>query len=170
MAARFIVKERNRHHYLQMDKNQEWYSVHLEHFSSTLKSSFRQLSFDQETSNFVEASYETSNFVLLQMFYNVALVVLKLFWERTCVNALLNRGRMFLFSEHNFDTLFDFKQNKNYCAIDNNMCNNSNALDLGAGDGSISRSYAKHFSSIYATEASAIMRRRLRDKYVLCCP
>uniref|UniRef100_A0A915L3Z9 Methyltransferase-like protein 9 n=1 Tax=Romanomermis culicivorax TaxID=13658 RepID=A0A915L3Z9_ROMCU len=166
LAHKLNEKEERRRRYLSLDKDSAWYDVNLSLIGSLdLRSSFVKLNFDAETSDFIENAYHLSNSVCLQLFYNICHTVLSLFMKRTCINGLLNRGSMFLFSQSNFQILFDKVIEKDGSLNISRIYNfKHDALDLGAGDGSITEKFAKKFGKIYATEASSSMKRRLRNR------
>ena len=61
---------------------------------------------------------------------------------------------MFVFSNEQFKTLVGIED----------ACMNKTLLDLGAGDGTVTRIMAKYFRSVYVTESSSTMRYRLTQK------
>lgn len=153
-----------------MDKSQ-WYRIESEKIRNhELCEKFVQLNFDVETSTFLDYCREVTNSVCLQLFYNLASAVLKIFLNKTCVNGLLNRGLMFLFStEHLYQLLssptmteqFQFQNSTNITRV---------ALDLGAGDGSITEKFFHIYPIIYATETSTMMKRRLTERNMKVLP
>jgi len=155
----------------KLDKS-AWYGVNLLLLSPLLQSSFVEMSLDQETQTFLDYCRDTSDSFCLQLFYDVAVAVLGLFYSKTCVNGMLGRGIMFLFSSaHLSRLLFDSTcemATVNECvqSPSSSIFRRGAVLDLGAGDGNITDKFRPYFDAMYATETSPTMQRRLRDREI----
>jgi SAM-dependent methyltransferase len=64
-------------------------------------------------------------------------------------NGLIGRGRMFVYSKSQFQTLLDGESSLN------------TLLDIGAGDGSVTERMSSLFKKVYVTELSSTMQWRL---------
>ncbi|KRY23760.1 Methyltransferase-like protein 9, partial [Trichinella patagoniensis] len=130
-----------------------WYALDTARFrSAVLAESFVKMNIDSETVEFIKQSQRKSDSTILQLFHGFAISLLRLFFEKTCINGLLRRGSMFLFSAEQLYSFLDIMPK-----------NGSGCLDLGAGDGQITLKLKKFFPNVAATEASPIMRLRLRQ-------
>lgn len=67
------------------------------------------------------------------------------------VSRILDRGSMFVFSNHQFRTIMSVAESWKTGTL----------LDLGAGDGKVTSVIQHHFDEVYATEQSPSMRWRL---------
>lgn len=68
--------------------------------------------------------------------------------SKTSINGVLHRGGMFLFSE---DQLTDF------LGLDEKWeAQSKKVLDLGAGDGGVTKVLSKLFNKVYTTEMSGV--------------
>nr|ACO12941.1 Methyltransferase-like protein 9 precursor [Lepeophtheirus salmonis] len=130
---------------LRSDNKTPWYRV------ENPESSFVQLSYDSETEVFVKASVEKSDRFWFQVYHNLAIPCLKIFYPQTDVNGLLQRGSMFVLSLQQTIQLLPAQE---YRSI----------IDLGAGDGEVTLRLKSLFTDMYATEASSIMRSLLTSK------
>lgn len=158
LARTLMEKEQFDVMFAEMDKSQ-WYQVDSTKFrNSDVCEKFLELNYDFETSTFLDYCYKVSNSVCLQLFYNIATTFLKIFMNKTCVNGLLNRGLMFLFSDEHLSKLLS----NEFITVGHQQP--AVALDLGAGDGSVTEKLSRLFPIIYATETSLMMRRRLTEK------
>jgi 2-polyprenyl-3-methyl-5-hydroxy-6-metoxy-1,4-benzoquinol methylase len=68
---------------------------------------------------------------------------------------ILNRGSMFVFSQAQFRQLMNIDETWKADSL----------LDLGAGDGQVTKMMESHFNKIYVTEQSPSMRWRLRQMH-----
>ena len=84
-----------------------WYSVDLSELSSdAIRSKFIQMFEDDETKLFIKESVEQSDSWLLQVWYNLAKSIMKLFsYTLTDMNGYLKRGSMFVLSQEQFNLL-----------------------------------------------------------------
>ena len=74
-------------------------------------------------------------------------------FSRTDANAFIDRGRMFVFGDSHVELLFNGQKPK------------GNAyLDVGAGDGSITKRFSGGFEKTIALEMSQYMVQRLKEK------
>ncbi|KHJ43429.1 DREV methyltransferase [Trichuris suis] len=142
-----------------------WYSVDVERLNSPeLASRFVKMNCDAETDSFLANCEKLSNSLGLQLWHVLCIPILRIFYKQTCINALLNRGAMFLFSSAQLGCLLGLSDKD---ATSSSSCGlNRTVLDLGAGDGHISLRYSHFFDRVLATEASAFMRYRLKEKGV----
>jgi hypothetical protein len=84
---------------------------------------------------------------------------LRPFASVTTVNGLLSRGRMWVLSRQQFGA--------HLAAAD--VRHPHTLLDIGAGDGNVTKELASHFSgTVSVTEADAVMRWRLRRRGYRC--
>ncbi|KFD46847.1 hypothetical protein M513_12293 [Trichuris suis] len=172
-----------------------WYSVDVERLNSPeLASRFVKMNCDAETDSFLANCEKLSNSLGLQLWHVLCIPILRIFYKQTCINALLNRGAMFLFSSAQLGCLLALSDkdatSSSSCGLnrtvldlgagDGHICLsdkdatssssscglNRTVLDLGAGDGHISLRYSHFFDRVLATEASAFMRYRLKEKGV----
>ena len=138
-----------------IDVNQ-WYKCDLSILNQSLKSKFIQLNYDQETDHFIQTCYQKSNWIFTHVFNFFAKAILSWFMTATSINGLLKRGSMFVFSSHQFHQIFD-----NISIIKSDQ--DSNLLDLGAGDGKVTKIMAQYFNSTHCTEISSVMARLLNE-------
>merc|ERR1719220_3451891 len=87
----------------QMDRGL-WYKVDLAKIrdQENIASKFVQLSEDEATSAFIKHSFEQSDWLFTQLYYNFAKSVLSWFYCQTDINGILARGSMFVFSKEQF--------------------------------------------------------------------
>lgn len=130
-----------------------WYSVNLEHFSSDLKTKFLQLGKDNETQRFLKDCGEKSDWLFTQIFHSLVKFILSWVMNKTSINGLLKRGSMFIFSQDHFSSLMEIDSHQKRDRL----------LDLGAGDGMITRQMASFFNEVFVTEMSATMKWRLNE-------
>jgi len=114
---------------------------------------FQELHEDEETTAFLEQSQEKSDNYPVQILHSLASSLLTVFIARTSANGLIGRGRMFVYSTAQFKTLLDIDHNQ--------QSQLSSLLDIGAGDGSVTKRMASLFKKVYTTEMSSIMQWRL---------
>ncbi|CAH0761079.1 unnamed protein product [Diatraea saccharalis] len=133
-----------------------WYRVDKSRLDPDLKSKFVQLNADEETKEFLSSSIEKSTWVWTQLWYLLAKAVLKHFWSVTDINGWLGRGSMFVLSEEQARTLLRPARSTNE--------GTGAIVDIGAGDGEVSRRLAGLYADRYATEISASMRKALGSK------
>merc|ERR550519_1414168 len=65
-------------------------------------SKFFQLNEDEDTSAFIRHSFEQSDWLFTQLYYNLAKSLLSWFYCQTDINGILDRGSMFVFSREQF--------------------------------------------------------------------
>ncbi|XP_073947520.1 protein-L-histidine N-pros-methyltransferase isoform X2 [Choristoneura fumiferana] len=149
LARALYEKQRNDRQLQEYDQN-EWYRVDKSRLSPQLLQKFRQLDPDEDTKAFLSASIDKSTWVWTQVWYLLAKAVLRHFWSITDINGWLGRGSMFVLSEPQARML---------------LGTTAGALvDVGAGDGEVSRRFAHLYQRQYATEISASMRKTLSAK------
>ncbi|BFZ19469.1 hypothetical protein BsWGS_22509 [Bradybaena similaris] len=150
-AVYFKMKEDERN---KDDKHVYWYRVIVSRFPEDLRAKFIQFHQDEGTDLFLENCLEKSNQIFTQLFYSLARPVLNMFMTQTSINGLLHRGSMFIFSKSQFEQLLGFSPYHKEDSL----------LDLGAGDGMVTRQMSAYFHTVYATEMSGMMVRRLRSQ------
>ncbi|XP_060222892.1 protein-L-histidine N-pros-methyltransferase isoform X3 [Meriones unguiculatus] len=132
----------------------QWYVCNREKLCESLQSLFVQSYLDQGTQIFLNNSIEKSGWLFIQLYHSFVSSVFSLFMSRTSINGLLGRGSMFVFSPDQFQRLLkinpDWKTHR--------------LLDLGAGDGEVTKIMSPHFEEIYATELSETMIWQLQKK------
>lgn len=146
---RMIEDERHR-----TDTHSYWYFVKRSSLPADLCDSFIQLEQDSETSDFLENCCEKSEWLFTQLYHSLVKSLFSWFMENTSINGWLGRGSMFVYSRSQFTKLLD---------IDKDWKGDS-MLDLGAGDGEVTKMMSSYFHQIYATETSGPMIKRLKDK------
>ncbi|KAL0617722.1 Methyltransferase-like protein 9 [Plecturocebus cupreus] len=131
-----------------------WYVCNREKLCESLQAVFVQSYLDQGTQIFLNNSIEKSGWLFIQLYHSFVSSVFSLFMSRTSINGLLGRGSMFVFSPDQFQRLLkinpDWKTHR--------------LLDLGAGDGEVTKIMSPHFEEIYATELSETMIWQLQKK------
>ncbi|XP_033105106.1 methyltransferase-like protein 9 [Anneissia japonica] len=132
----------------------KWYECNDELFTNEIKKMFVRSHKDDETNKFLDGCYEQSDWVFTQLSKAIAKTFLSLFMSQTTINGLLQRGSMFVCSSEQFRTLASI--DKNWKA--------SSMLDLGAGDGMVTKYLAPHFQEVIVTEMSTTMQWRLQEK------
>ncbi|CAB3400045.1 unnamed protein product [Caenorhabditis bovis] len=112
---------------------------------------------DEVTQAFLDQSASISGNYFWQTIRNVSVMVLGLIYTKTDINGFTGFGNMFLFSEN---------QMAKFLGIDRQTwsSNGKKILDLGAGNGDITAHLKPLFDTVYATELSKSMRRRLTSK------
>ncbi|KAB0389405.1 hypothetical protein E2I00_006201 [Balaenoptera physalus] len=146
--------QKNRGHYLGGTGKLQWYACNREKLCESLQAVFVQSYLDQGTQIFLNNSIEKSGWLFIQLYHSFVSSVFSLFMSRTSINGLLGRGSMFVFSPDQFQRLLkinpDWKTHR--------------LLDLGAGDGEVTKIMSPHFEEIYATELSETMIWQLQKK------
>ncbi|KAM4631859.1 protein-L-histidine N-pros-methyltransferase [Discoglossus pictus] len=134
--------------------NQQWYFCDTEKLSDVLRPIFVQSYLDHGTQTFLNRSIEKSGWLSIQLYHSFMSSVFSVFMSRTSINGLLGRGSMFVFSPEQFQRLLrigpEWKSHR--------------LLDLGAGDGEVTRVMSPHFEEIYVTEMSQTMIWQLQKK------
>uniref|UniRef100_A0AAF6Z650 Methyltransferase 9, His-X-His N1(pi)-histidine n=1 Tax=Bos taurus TaxID=9913 RepID=A0AAF6Z650_BOVIN len=140
-------------------ENHQWYVCNREKLCESLQAVFVQSYLDQGTQIFLNNSIEKSGWLFIQLYHSFVSSVFSLFMSRTSINGLLGRGSMFVFSPDQFQRLLkinpDWKTHR--------------LLDLGAGDGEVTKIMSPHFEEIYATELSETMIWQLQKKKYRTC-
>ncbi|XP_069359212.1 protein-L-histidine N-pros-methyltransferase isoform X2 [Maniola hyperantus] len=155
LARALYEKQRNDRHLQEFDQN-EWYRVDKSRLSPELQQKFVQLEPDGETKKFLASSIDKSSWVWTQIWYLLAKAVLKYFWTITDINGWLGRGSMFVLSAEQAHKLLR--------AAKGGPNNTGSLVDIGAGDGEVSRRFAHLYTNKYATEISGCMRKALSSK------
>ncbi|XP_059147793.1 protein-L-histidine N-pros-methyltransferase-like isoform X2 [Physella acuta] len=133
------------------DKHVYWYRVVLSRMPDDVQPKFVQFDQDDEAEEFLENCQNKSNQLFTQLFYSLARPVLNLFMTQTSINGFLQRGSMFVFSRPQFEKLLNISP----------YYKGETLLDLGAGDGRVTKQMSGYFNTTYATEMSTVMVRRL---------
>ncbi|CAF2045488.1 unnamed protein product [Rotaria magnacalcarata] len=115
-----------------------------------LRELFHEFHEDEETTEFIDQSQNRSDNIPLQVLHSLASSLLTVFIARTSANGLIGRGRMFVYSTNQFKTLLGLDNNSQFKF--------KSLLDIGAGDGSVTRRMASLFEKVYATEMSKVMQ------------
>ncbi|XP_071976674.1 protein-L-histidine N-pros-methyltransferase isoform X2 [Engystomops pustulosus] len=158
-SSRYLRSHLTRSLYMNMlNPNQapywEWYLCDKEKLSEELQPIFIQSFLDQGTQTFLNRSIEKSGWLSIQLYHSFMSSVFSMFMSRTSINGLLGRGSMFVFSPEQFQSLLkvgpDWKSHR--------------LLDLGAGDGEVTKVMSPHFEEIYVTEMSQTMIWQLQKK------
>ncbi|XP_076470217.1 protein-L-histidine N-pros-methyltransferase-like isoform X1 [Babylonia areolata] len=136
------------------DQHERWYHVDQGKLSEELCEKFVALNEDEETKEFLEHCYEKADWIFTQLFHSLAQMVLGVFMTKTSINGLLGRGSMFVLSHQQFEKLLGVSPVRKA----------ENLIDLGAGDGEVTKVMAPYFSNVYATEMSPTMQRLLSYK------
>ncbi|XP_073399103.1 protein-L-histidine N-pros-methyltransferase isoform X4 [Dendrobates tinctorius] len=135
-------------------ETETWYLCDKEKLSEELHPIFVQSFLDQGTQTFLNRSIEKSGWLSIQLYHSFMSSVFSMFMSRTSINGLLGRGSMFVFSPEQFQRLLkvgpDWKSHR--------------LLDLGAGDGEVTKVMSPHFEEIYVTEMSQTMIWQLQKK------
>ncbi|XP_029637362.1 methyltransferase-like protein 9 [Octopus sinensis] len=131
-----------------------WYKVNLKRIPEHMHKKFYCLHQDEETKEFLEGCYEKADWIFTQIFYSLFRSVLSWFMTNTSINAYLNRGSMFVYSQAHFMKLLGLKETTVF----------ENLIDLGAGDGMVTKKMASYFKNVYVTEVSNQMKIRLKEK------
>ncbi|XP_049874753.1 protein-L-histidine N-pros-methyltransferase isoform X2 [Pectinophora gossypiella] len=161
--ARALYEKQINDRDLQEHDHNEWYRVDKSKLSPELQEKFVQLDPDEETKEFLSASIEKSTWVWTQIWYLLAKAVLKHFWSITDINGWLGRGSMFVLSEAQARKLLTAAQGA-APAPGAQQAAQGALVDIGAGDGEVSRRFAHIYAEKYATEISGSMRKALSNK------
>ncbi|KAK7114058.1 hypothetical protein V1264_000184 [Littorina saxatilis] len=135
-------------------KHEHWYRVDTSKLSEEMCDRFVPLDQDEETTEFLDHCLEKSDWIFTQVFQSLAQTLLGLFMTKTSINGLLGRGSMFVLSHQQFEKLLRLSPVRKA----------ENLIDLGAGDGEVTKVMASYFSNTYVTEMSPPMRRVLSYK------
>jgi len=131
-----------------------WYRADLAAMPAALAAKFVQLGEDEETAAFIRHSFEQSDWLFTQLYYNLAKSLLSWFYCQTDINGMLGRGGMFVVSKAQVELLTSASSTPLTTAAPLPAL-----LDLGAGDGAPTASLAPFFEQTFVTEVSAPMRR-----------
>ncbi|XP_077861899.1 protein-L-histidine N-pros-methyltransferase-like [Saccoglossus kowalevskii] len=133
----------------------KWYDCTLSSFPESLQGVFLQCHKDEETEEFLTNCYDKSDWILTQFAHVFLKMFLSVFMTRTSVNGyVLQRERSVVLSHMQFTPIFFHWQD----GVKSNKL-----LDLGAGDGLVTKQIEKHFTEVFATEVSSSMRWRLQN-------
>ncbi|MBN3286722.1 METL9 protein, partial [Polyodon spathula] len=132
----------------------EWYGCHTEILGEAVRPAFIQSHLDTETQAFLNRSAEKSGCLVTQLYHSFVSTLFSPFMSRTSINGYLGRGSMFVFSPEQFRQLMNISQD----------WKSKRLLDLGAGDGEVTKVMSPHFEEIYTTEVSATMKWQLEKK------
>ncbi|KAL8590549.1 hypothetical protein ACOMHN_010985 [Nucella lapillus] len=136
------------------DQHARWYSVDKDKLSEEMYDKFVALNEDEETKEFLDHCYEKADWIFTQLFHSLAQMVLGVFMTKTSINGLLGRGSMFVLSHQQFEKLLGMSPVRKA----------ENLIDLGAGDGEVTKVMSSYFRNVYATEMSPTMQKMLSSK------
>lgn len=159
--SRSLVQKIRYDEFLTQGDKSAWYRVDLNNITDpVLAGKFVQSHCDEESQAFISQSVEKSNWLLTQIWQSLAKRILSLFYSQTDINGMLERGSMFVLSRAQWFTLTSWDDSARKPAL----------IDLGAGDGGPTRTFAPHFESVFATEASPAMRKLLTRQGIQVLP
>uniref|UniRef100_A0AC35UBL1 Methyltransferase-like protein 9 n=2 Tax=Rhabditophanes sp. KR3021 TaxID=114890 RepID=A0AC35UBL1_9BILA len=141
--------------FLAADKN-AWYSINKRKMSVQFAEQFYPLQYDSGTHEFLINSLNLSNNVCLQMFYSATISFMSIFTTKTNINGILDRGRMHIFSDDQLQSFLNLEPEW--------ISSDKTVLDLGAGDGMVTKHLETFYKNVYVTEMSPIMQWRLGQK------
>lgn len=143
------------HELRQMNKSM-WYQSSMQGCPPHVRESFVRLDCDAETEEFLAEAEAKSESIFTQLWYSLVKLLLGWFFTQTSLNGFLGRGSMFVFSASQFGQLLDGHTGGPRGRL----------LDIGAGDGAVTRRMESYFDQVSVTEISAPMRKILaRRKY-----
>uniref|UniRef100_A0A8D8QSQ6 Methyltransferase-like protein 9 n=1 Tax=Cacopsylla melanoneura TaxID=428564 RepID=A0A8D8QSQ6_9HEMI len=147
--ARAIYERTLRDEAIEHFDKSTWYTCDPSKLDPQLQTLFTQLTLDEETHQFLNASSDKSNAVFTQLYHSIVKILLHPFLCQTSINGLLRRGSMFVVSTSQFQSLLgaDYLNRAGLKLI-----------DLGAGDGATTRKMAPFFERVFATEISKPMK------------
>lgn len=132
-----------------------------------LRGKFFQFHMDDETNEFLASCFDNSEmswikFIIILLFWPI----LRLFMYSTSLNGLFRCGLMFLFSEDQLKQFFrhNMQHIKTKRIDEQGFMLGNNLLDIGAGDGNITRKLSPFFQRTFVTEISRIMQKRLINR------
>ncbi|XP_038206173.1 methyltransferase-like protein 9 isoform X1 [Zerene cesonia] len=160
LARAMYEKQRNDRYLQEFDQN-EWYQVDKNQLPPEAQEKFIQLHPDKETQEFLTTSVDKSSWVWTQLWYILAKSFLRHFWTTTDINGWLGRGSMFVLSSAQTRLLLKAARSGQGSSSPEKL---SAFVDVGAGDGEVSKRFADLFTTKYATEISASMRKVLSSK------
>ncbi|XP_065194520.1 protein-L-histidine N-pros-methyltransferase-like [Sycon ciliatum] len=134
----------------------ELYQCTLENLNTTLAQAWYPLACDEGCQEFVRLSCSEASAIFLQLLYSILLTLLSPFMSRTSINGLLGRGSMYILSTNQASRLF------HQAGMPSTQQKFGSLLDVGAGDGEVTKHLAPLFHHVYATEQSPTMRWRLK--------
>nr|CDJ84559.1 DREV methyltransferase domain containing protein [Haemonchus contortus] len=155
IAASLLHREQVQKQYMTIDRS-SWYEPKAHLLSPQLRLTFFPSFLDADTESFLEDSFATSSSICLQIYYAFFSFIMSFLLSKTSINGVLNRGGMFLFSPHQLQGFLNISSDWNP--------DDKQLLDLGAGDGGITKKLATFYSNVYVTEMSQVMQWRLRNE------
>ncbi|XP_072275040.1 protein-L-histidine N-pros-methyltransferase isoform X1 [Pyxicephalus adspersus] len=161
-SSRYLRSHLSRSLYMNMlsqappywEGSQQWYVCDTQKLSEALRPMFVQSYLDEGTQTFLDRSIEKSGWLSIQLYHSFMSSVFSMFMSRTSINGLLGRGSMFVFSSEQFQRLLKISPDWKFQRL----------LDLGAGDGEVTKVMSPHFEEIYVTEMSQTMIWQLQKK------
>ncbi|XP_069761712.1 protein-L-histidine N-pros-methyltransferase [Narcine bancroftii] len=132
----------------------QWYVCDTQSLPMHLRPLFIQSHLDAGTREFLRQCSEKSNWLFVQIYYSLVTSVFGLFMSKTSINGLLGRGSMFIFSEDQLLRLLRVEPDWRARRV----------LDLGAGDGEVTKIISPRVEEVYVTEVSPTMKWQLRKK------
>ncbi|XP_025076062.1 methyltransferase-like protein 9 isoform X1 [Pomacea canaliculata] len=135
-------------------KHEYWYNIDSKKLPEDLCQRFVQFQQDEETTQFLRHCEEKADSIFTQIFQSIARSVLSWFMSKTSVNGWIGCGSMFVISRQQFESLLGLSPVRKA----------ENLLDIGAGDGEVTKVLVPYFSNIYVTEMSPPMVAVLSSK------
>eukprot|EP00062_Callorhinchus_milii_P008985 gi/632952299/ref/XP_007891775.1/ PREDICTED: methyltransferase-like protein 9 [Callorhinchus milii] len=132
----------------------QWYVCDIKMIPESLQPLFVQSHLDSGTQVFLSHCKAKSSWLLTQLYHSFVTSIFSLFMSKTSINGLLGRGSMFIFSPEQFRSLLRISPDWRMQRV----------LDLGAGDGEVTKIMSPHFEEVYATEVSPTMKWQLKKK------
>ena len=172
LASQMAKKRQEDTFWLEHDKTEFWYALGDQQMSSMspeIRAKFVQMYEDDETKEFITESVSQSDSWVLQTWYNLAKAFLSMFsYTQTDMNAMLQRGSMFVLSSEQFEMLL------NHGGVSTQELSTrrdtATLIDLGAGDGRVTEKMRPFFARLFATEVSRPMQKLLASKSINVLP
>ncbi|XP_074595607.1 protein-L-histidine N-pros-methyltransferase [Brevipalpus obovatus] len=155
--ARTVYERMIQENQLRNFDHKKWYECDLSVLDERIASKFKKMSYDNETDEFIQNCYQKSDWLFTQMFKSLARAFLSIFMTATSINGLLKRGSMFVFSNEQFNLIYD-----ELGSIKSDP--EATLMDLGSGDGCVTTIMSKYFHQTYCTEVSTVMKKLLAKR------
>lgn len=141
------------------------YRVNKNLLKDELREKFYQLTFDDETEEFIASCLKRSDLSWKRYLCLIFLwPILRLFMSVTSLYGLFECGAMFLFSREHLKQFLSYRNEKFAPLINEDKFIGDNLLDIGAGDGNITSKLSPFFRHTYVTEKSSTMQKRLTER------
>ena len=163
LASHLARKRQEDTFWLDVDKTSFWYALKSMSTYPDVQSKFIQMYEDAETKAFLQQSVAQADSWVLQSWYTICKSFMSLFsYSQTDMNAILQRGSMFVISTEQFELLL------NHGGITSEELSSrrdaATLIDLGAGDGKVTEKMRPFFAQLFATEVSRPMRTLLSSR------